>query len=117
MGEFMKLIHYSSHKDLTCIDPEYMGTGTPSQECRQSIPITKRSYWYIEDSQPEVLVKSHSPYKYTVEIDESKIYNLAEGFSTLKEIKDVGFIGFRNSECSLPNVIALFYKVNVEIEK
>jgi hypothetical protein len=132
----VNLIHFSRVKGLKQIDPNYMGTGAPSQETRHGVPEVRRSYFYRADSEPEHLVTQGAVSKYHVTLPEThKLYDLANDHEghikaavdanngaynsdmVLGKIRDAGYHGFYNSKSTLPNVVALFHSIPVHREE
>lgn len=125
----INLIHYSNQSDLEHIDPTKHGTGADTRRYQaQALPETPRSYYYIEGAgKPESIVSSPAKQKYTVEnFDENKLYDLGEDKDGIvphvksknpkassedfvREVKDRGFHGFRNTKSSLPHAVGIFY--------
>lgn len=137
----LSLVHYSPKTNLDIIDPNFMNTSSvSSQECKRGTPDTKRSYYYIDGTDPENLVVSQALRKYKVytifagEVydigkDSDNIYdrlykesmkrNINPGIVNMEdvifEVKKSGYTGFRNSKSTLPNVVALFYPQKVQV--
>lgn len=130
------LTHYSKIPNLKELNPDFMGTGTPSYENRRGIPEVRRAYFYANDEKPEDLVTKDARSKYIVNAPQDlKIYDLAtdkEGYidSSLKEnnnvwnsdkilqkIKDAGYHGFSNSDSSLPQVVGIFNTLKPDREE
>jgi hypothetical protein len=125
--------HYSKEPNLSVMDPDKMGSGidayTPGR--RTEPPF---SFSYREGMQPEGLVKDRSPYKYTGQVDASKLYDLStdpEGIASkaiqanggakdmsqiAQATKDAGYSGFYTSRSPNPesqNAIMTFDKTPV----
>ena len=123
--------HYSPEPNLTTLDPAKMGTGVDSYTPgRKTEPPF--SFAYREGTQPEGLVKDRSPYKYTGQVDASKLYDLStdpEGIASkaiqanggakdmsqiAQATKDAGYSGFYTSQHPNPesqNSVMMFDQV------
>lgn len=132
----VKLIHFGK-PGISVVDPKYMGTsGVPSQEYKQGLPEIPRSYWYRDGSQPEHLVDNGKRQRYSTQLFNPKLYDLAEDeqklgpkarerhlegkgkwtFSDtyLDEVRNAGYHGYYNSRSALPHVVALFHPQGVQ---
>ncbi len=135
-ADIRDLVHYSKRPDLVHVNPEYMGTGAPSSETRWGVPSVKRSYYYTAGSEPESLVTSSSPHKYTAKLHpEHSIYDIYEDPDGLVrashaeigrldpdhflgKIKAAGHYGYRTtSPNAMNNVIGLFHPHPVSLAK
>ncbi len=120
------LVHYSSHPNLTEVDPKHQGSGVDSRTKGRGT-WHPHSFYYRAGSEPESLVVGQSPHKYHASIDTSKqpIYDIGtdkEGHlsnsSSMDEahekIKAAGHHGFTNSKHdSLSNVVAMYHPLKV----
>jgi hypothetical protein len=134
------LYHYSTQNGLTHIDPNFQGTGAPSEENRQGVPEIKRSYYYTKD-EPEDIVKQQAKTKYVAHMpSDHRIYDIAadkdqlipklkqesmkrqvnQGVVSsedyLKAIKDAGYHGYHNPSSQIPHALAMFYPLQVHKE-
>ena len=64
----VKLTHYSRKSGLKSLDPNYMGSGAPSEELKNGPVSTKQVSFYREGVQPESIVQSGAKSKYTVNL-------------------------------------------------
>ena len=126
--EKVNLIHYSPKADLTVIDPAKQGEGVDyARQQRQGPATPARAYYYIEHMlkpnglhRPEGLVTTSAKHRYTVnDVDFSKIYDVGADpmhfkgtGDVLQLLKDKGFLGFRNSESSLPHAVGIFHPLS-----
>lgn len=139
MLRYIKIYHYSSVKNLSCIDPMYYGSGAASgSECKYGKTGENKSYFYTTN-RPETILRHNHHYEiylpyawkdliYDLSEDKLNIYdevknelikNLArEPFeyelkgNVEKRIKDKGFKGWQAKHfLPLPNVIMLFYPI------
>ena len=129
-----KLVHYSTTPGLKQLDPNFMGTGAPSQENKQGVPNVKRSFFYREGVEPESLVTSGAKAKYSATLTpEQKLYDIYEDpeghvASSVKElgrldsdhylqkIKDAGYHGFHTThpDYAKQGVVAVFHPTDVQ---
>lgn len=134
------LYHYSTQNGLTHIDPNFQGTGAPSEENRRGTPEIKRSYYYNKD-EPEDIVKQSAKSKYIAHLpSDHRIYDIAadkdqlipklkqesmkrqvnQGVVSsedyLKAIKDAGYHGYHNPSSQIPHALAMFYPLQVHQE-
>lgn len=79
MAKGPKLTHYSPKQNLKTLDPNYMGTGAPSQENQQGVPQIKQTSYYKEGVEPEAVVRSGAQSRYEVEgPEEHELYDIYE---------------------------------------
>jgi hypothetical protein len=122
----LRLVHFSNSENLQEIDPAKHGTGVKGAESRRGISEVPRSYYYVDGTKPESIVSSPARSKYTVELSDPRIYDLAHDKDghikaaveanggarnpdmEWSKIRSAGFHGVTNSGSSLPNVVALF---------
>lgn len=133
----IKLTHYSKQQGLSHLDPEYMGTGAPSEENKQGIPSVKQTSYYREGVEPESVVASGAKSRYTVEHpDESALYDIyedpqglvAESFKQqgrldrdhmAQTLRDAGYHGFYTTHphYAKQGVVNLFHKMPIAGEE
>lgn len=122
----MRVVHYSTTKGLTQLDPKHIGSGSLSRSERQDtrVPVT---FFYMEGTEPEQLVVQKAKARYEADIPD-RLLDLGEGVpdavrqgfkedgrgGMYQAIKDMGFFGFYNSASALPNAVLVFYPVKVE---
>lgn len=132
-----KLIHYSRQSGLKTLDPEFMGTGAPSEELKQGPVQTKQTSFYREGAEPESVVASGAKSKYTVNLGpEHKLYDIYEDpqglvAQSVKQtgrintdhirgtLKNAGYHGFYTSHptYSKQGVVNLFHSMPVSGEE
>lgn len=101
-----KLVHYSRHSGLKTLDPEFMGTGAPSEELKQGPVQTKQTSFYREGVEPESVVASGAKSKYTVNLGpEHKLYDIYEDPQGLvaQSVKQTGGINTDHIRGTLKN--------------
>lgn len=132
-----KLVHYSRQSGLKTLDPEFMGTGAPSEELKQGPVQTKQTSFYREGVEPESVVASGAKSKYTVNLGpEHKLYDIYEDpqglvAQSVKQtgrintdhirgtLKNAGYHGFYTSHptYSKQGVVNLFHSMPVSGEE
>lgn len=139
----LNLEHYSSHQNLTHIDPAHQGSGTDAgkayQQRKTDHPI---SFFYRAGTEPEHIVTSKAKSKYSIQLGpQHKIYDIGQDpeniIGKLREqtmnrqvnpgvvdqndihsaIKSAGYHGYFNSASALPNVVAMYHKMPVKREE
>ena len=133
----VKLTHYSRKSGLKSLDPNYMGSGAPSEELKNGPVSTKQVSFYREGVQPESIVQSGAKSKYTVNLSPDKkiydIYEDPEGLvsSSVKEIgrldtdhirgtlKNAGYHGFHTThpDYSKLGIVNLFHETPIDEEE
>lgn len=101
-----KLVHYSRQSGLKTLDPEFMGTGAPSEELKQGPVQTKQTSFYREGVEPESVVASGAKSKYTVNLGpEHKLYDIYEDPQGLvaQSVKQTGGINTDHIRGTLKN--------------
>jgi hypothetical protein len=136
---YIHLVHYSTKKGLTHINPHYQGTGARGEETENGKPAVVRSNYYREGTKTEPHVVNQAKSKYHIKVDKNKLYDLHEdkdgivrslssnnltkadndflgqnaykgSDEALQKIKQANYSGFFNSNHpSLPNSVAMFY--------
>lgn len=128
------LEHYTQRK-LVTTDPVYHGEGISGNESKRKRNDPEnwvdRTYFYLEGTEPEAAFVGMKKYKAALPPD-AKIYDMAAdpdglsvdcrnsiGYLNLscyeKKIKDMGYFGFQNTSSGVPNAIAIFYPLPVEL--
>jgi predicted RNA binding protein YcfA (HicA-like mRNA interferase family) len=124
------LVHYSSHPNLTEVNPKFHGKGADSSTKGRDT-WHPHSFYYKAGTEPETVVTGRAPHKYTTSIDtkERPIYDIGkdkEGHvakspnmeAVHEKLKEKGYHGFHNSKHdSLSNVIAMYHPLKVQAEK
>jgi hypothetical protein len=136
---YVHLVHYSTKKGLTHINPHYQGTGARGEETENGKPAVVRSNFYREGTKTEPHVVNQAKSKYHIKVDKNKLYDLHEdkdgivrslssnnlakadnkvlgqnafkgSDEALQKIKQANYSGFFNSNHpSLPHSVAMFY--------
>ncbi len=118
------LIHYSSHPNLTEVDPKHHGSGVDSRTKGRDT-WHPHSFYYRAGTEPESVVKERAPHKYTASTEHS-LYDIGHdkeghiaGSGTMDEahekIKAAGHGGFFNSKHdTLPHVVAMYHPLKVK---
>ncbi len=114
------LEHYSRTEGLNEIHPRFHGTGQIGAERRrmenEGSDYLPRSYFYRAGTVPERRFQGLTKYRATV--PESRLIDLATLTGTPSEreraAKKAGYLGFYNSESSMPEAVALFEPVKTE---
>lgn len=130
------LVHYSHVPDLKTIDPKFKGSGVDSK-VKGRDTSHPHSFFYRDNTDPEEIVVSRAPYRYTGQIDteKNKLYDLGSDPQKLiaraksrnqgvldmdlvhEEVKNSGHAGFFNSNHpNLKNVVAMYGPVDVSID-
>lgn len=132
-----KLVHYSRQSGLKILDPEFMGTGAPSEELRQGPVQTKQTSFYREGTEPESIVAGGAKSKYTVNLGpEHKLYDIYEDPEGLVDqsvkqtgrintdhirgtLKNAGYHGFYTSHPSYSKqgVVNIFHPMPISSEE
>jgi len=103
----LNLLHYSNHKGLKYISPDFMGTGQIGAERAQidyeqkkMFPgYLRKSCWYVpEDNKVIELHRFRHKPKYSASIDLDTLYivNNTELQPTDVELRNRGFVGYYN---------------------
>jgi len=113
----MKLYHYSN-EEFEIVSPKFFGANSHSFNARNDSEIP-RSYFYLNKNDREKFFIG-AKYRYTVGVDENKIYdlifdelNLLSRPGTIDviliELKKRKFIGVRFPHTETREIVALFY--------
>lgn len=137
-----KLIHYSPHRGLTEMDPEYHGIRGIGSEAKQGKPVHPMSFFYLEGTEPESVVTTGAKSKYVTSLGDKKLYDIGKDkhglWNKAKEIadkrqinpgivqkedfhsaiRDAGYHGIYNSSLNntMKNVVGMFEKMPMEKE-
>ncbi|MFI4963684.1 MAG: hypothetical protein ACHP6H_07515, partial [Legionellales bacterium] len=129
-SEKLSLVHYSSHPNLTEVDPKHHGKGVDSRTKGRDT-WHPHSFYYKAGTEPEAVVTGRAPHKYHASIDtkhqplydigtdpEGHIANSPNMDAAHEKIKEKGYHGFHNSRHdTLPNVVAMYHPLKVQAEK
>lgn len=128
------LEHYTQ-RTLVTTDPVYHGEGISGNESKRKRNDPEnwvdRTYFYLEGTEPEQAFMGMKKYRAILPV-EAKIYDMSSdpdnlaldcrnsiGYLNLscyeKKIKDAGYFGFQNKSSAVPNAVAVFYPLSVEL--
>lgn len=121
----MAVEHYSAVPGLDMLDPEKAGSGRVGREAGRK---TRIGAVHVYDSKAAKLESQfRNDYRYTGSVPRSAIYDIGEDPDGLipknglydptkleHDIKQQGYMGFRNSGSANPSIIKLFYSLPVK---
>jgi hypothetical protein len=126
-SEKIDLVHYSSHPNLTEVDPKHHGTGVDARTKGRDT-WHPHSFYYKAGTKPEDVVVGRAPHKYHATIDpsEHKLYDIGSDPEHIvahspnmeavhEKLKEKGYHGFHNSKHdTLSHVVAMYHPLKVQ---